>query len=190
MPVPGQLLVEGVDHLEDVVVVRIRSTVPPRCPVCASSRVSYHSRYERRLRDLPWQGRQVQLCLRTAASAAEMTRAAGRSRLGRYPDGYTPTHSRSGRFAGIGGEADTLLAPLRARPEVARARSAIFFGAGRVVAPQPGKPVDGPEASRGRIPPGVPPSARSAPTGPPVSDHAAMAEGETARGMDARRPFV
>jgi transposase len=61
----GALLVEGIDHLEDVVVVRVSSTVRPRCPVCASARVSYHSQYERRLRDLPWQGRQVQLHLRT-----------------------------------------------------------------------------------------------------------------------------
>ena len=65
LPVPDQLLVDGVDYLEEVVVVRGSSTALPRCPVCASSRVSYHSRYERRLRDLPWQGRPVQLRLRT-----------------------------------------------------------------------------------------------------------------------------
>src|SRR5712691_3677761 len=65
VPVPGQLLVEGVDQLEHVVVVRVSSTELPRCPACASCRVSYHSRYDRRLRDLPWQGRQVQLRLRT-----------------------------------------------------------------------------------------------------------------------------
>jgi transposase len=65
VPVPGQLQVDGVDQLEDVVVVRASSTAVPRYPVCASSRVSYHSQYERRLRDLPWQGRQVQLRLRT-----------------------------------------------------------------------------------------------------------------------------
>jgi transposase len=63
--VPGQLLVDGVNYLEDVVVVRVSSTALPRCPVCASARVSYHSWYERRLRDLPWQGRLVQLRLRT-----------------------------------------------------------------------------------------------------------------------------
>src|SRR5215210_2243961 len=65
VPVPGQLLVDGVDQRDDVIVVRVSSTAPPRCPVCASARVSYHSRYERRLRDLPWQGHQVQLRLRT-----------------------------------------------------------------------------------------------------------------------------
>ena len=65
LPTPGQLLVEGVEQREDVVVVRVSSTAPPRCPACAGSCVSYHSRYDRRLRDLPWQGRQVQLRLRT-----------------------------------------------------------------------------------------------------------------------------
>jgi transposase len=65
MPAPSQLLVEDIDQREDVVVVRVSTTQPPRCPACSSVRVSYHSRYDRRLRDLPWQGRQVQLRLRT-----------------------------------------------------------------------------------------------------------------------------
>ncbi len=65
VPVPSQLRVEDIDQQEHVVVVRVSSTQPPRCPACTSVRVSYHSRYDRRLRDLPWQGRQVQLCLRT-----------------------------------------------------------------------------------------------------------------------------
>lgn len=65
VPVPSQLLVEGIDQQAHVVVVRVSSTQPPRCPACNGLRVSYHSRYDRRLRDLPWQGRQVQLRLRT-----------------------------------------------------------------------------------------------------------------------------
>jgi hypothetical protein len=65
VPVPSQLRVEDIDQQEHVVVVRVSSTQAPRCPTCTSVRVSYHSRYDRRLRDLPWQGRQVQLCLRT-----------------------------------------------------------------------------------------------------------------------------
>jgi hypothetical protein len=31
MPAPGQLVVEDVDHLEDVVVVRVSSTAPGTC---------------------------------------------------------------------------------------------------------------------------------------------------------------
>jgi transposase len=65
VPVPSQLLVEDIDQQEQMVVIRVSSTQPPRCPTCTSDRVSYHSRYDRRLRDLPWQGRQVQLCLQT-----------------------------------------------------------------------------------------------------------------------------
>lgn len=65
LPAPRHLLLEGVDQLEDVVVVRVGSQQAPRCPACTSSRVTYHSRYDRHLRDLPWQGRRVQLRLRT-----------------------------------------------------------------------------------------------------------------------------
>ena len=65
MPVQSQLLVEDIDHQEQMIVIRVRSTQPPRCPACTSDEVSYHSRYNRQLRDLPWQGRQVQLCLQT-----------------------------------------------------------------------------------------------------------------------------
>src|SRR3954467_6404859 len=65
MPVPSELLVEDIDQQEQMVVIRVRSPRPPRCPACSGDRVSYHSRYDRRLRDLPWQGREVQLRLRT-----------------------------------------------------------------------------------------------------------------------------
>jgi transposase len=37
----------------------------PRCPACLKCRVSYHSRYARRVRDLPWQGRQGEIHLQT-----------------------------------------------------------------------------------------------------------------------------
>ena len=47
--------------MKGVVVLHVKSKLIPRCPVCSSSHVSYHSRYFRYLRDLPWQGRQVQL---------------------------------------------------------------------------------------------------------------------------------
>jgi transposase len=65
LPMPSLLLVENIDQREDVVVVRVSNTQPPRCPTRSSVRVSYHSRYDRRLRDLPWQGRQVQLRFQT-----------------------------------------------------------------------------------------------------------------------------
>ena len=43
----------------------VRARATPSCPACLSSRVSYHSAYDRKLMDLPWQGRQGHLRLRT-----------------------------------------------------------------------------------------------------------------------------
>ena len=63
LPVPEQLALEGVDETESGVIVRVRAKGTPRCPACFDFRVSYHSRYERYLRDLPWQGRQVRIRL-------------------------------------------------------------------------------------------------------------------------------
>jgi transposase len=65
LPAPGQLVLEGVDETENGVVVRVRGKGRPRCSACSSERVSYHSQYQRRLRDLPWLGRLVQIHLRT-----------------------------------------------------------------------------------------------------------------------------
>ena len=47
------------------IIVRVRSEQTPSCPACAGSQVSYHSSYRRTLRDLPWQGRAVQIHLLT-----------------------------------------------------------------------------------------------------------------------------
>ena len=61
LPMPEQLVLEGVDEAEGGVVVHVRGKGTPKCPVCFSSRVTYHSRYRRRLRDLPWQGKAVRI---------------------------------------------------------------------------------------------------------------------------------
>jgi transposase len=65
LPSSRDLLLEGVDQRDGVIIIRVRSTQSPRCPACASLRVSYHSHYDRHVRDLPWQGRPVQLRLQT-----------------------------------------------------------------------------------------------------------------------------
>jgi transposase len=59
------LALERVDETQGAVVIRVRGKGIPRRPVCFGSRVSYHSRYRRRLRDLPWQGRSVQIHFQT-----------------------------------------------------------------------------------------------------------------------------
>ena len=59
------MLIDRVAEAEAGVQVWVRARATPSCPACLSSRVSYHSAYDRKLMDLPWQGRQVHLRLRT-----------------------------------------------------------------------------------------------------------------------------
>lgn len=61
LPGPEMLAVEGVNKSDAAIIIQVRSNAMPSCPACAGSVVSYHSRYERRIRDLPWQGRPVEL---------------------------------------------------------------------------------------------------------------------------------
>ena len=61
---PRWLALEGVERSETGIVVRVRAKRTPRCPACAGSQVSYHSQYQRHLRDLPWQGQPVRIQLR------------------------------------------------------------------------------------------------------------------------------
>jgi transposase len=63
--VPGQLILEAVEERTDGIVFQVRAKHPPCCPACSESRVSYHSRYVRRIQDLPWQGRPVEIHLQT-----------------------------------------------------------------------------------------------------------------------------
>ena len=65
LPSSEQLILETVEETTHGVVLRVRAKHLPRCPACFECRVSYHSRYARRVRDLPWQGRQVEIHLQT-----------------------------------------------------------------------------------------------------------------------------
>ena len=65
LPSSEQLILETVEETTHGVVLRVRAKHLPRCPACFKCRVSYHSRYARRVRDLPWQGRQVEIHLQT-----------------------------------------------------------------------------------------------------------------------------
>ena len=53
LPGPEMLAVEGVNKSDAAIIIQVRSNAMPSCPACAGSVVSYHSRYERRIRDLP-----------------------------------------------------------------------------------------------------------------------------------------
>jgi len=65
LPGSGSLVLEGVDETDAGIVIRVSARADPPCPSCSGSDVSYHSHYHRPLRDLSWQGRKVQLRLRT-----------------------------------------------------------------------------------------------------------------------------
>ena len=65
LPEWKQLKVENVDGNGEEAVIYVSSLLSPRCPACLGSEVSYHSVYMRALRDLPWQGRRVEVRLRT-----------------------------------------------------------------------------------------------------------------------------
>jgi transposase len=64
-PSSNELFLETIEDTEDGIVFRARTKRQPCCPDCLQSRVSYHSRYVRRMRDLPWQGRRVEIHLKT-----------------------------------------------------------------------------------------------------------------------------
>jgi hypothetical protein len=74
LPASQQLILEAVEETADGVVFRARGKHTPRCPSCFESRVSYHSRYMRRMRDLPWQGKRVDYAAITIAGVELLRR--------------------------------------------------------------------------------------------------------------------
>lgn len=64
LPLPDGMLIEQIQLTETGLSVAVIAThAASRCPVCAESSSSIHSRYRRVLRDVPCGGRQVQLVL-------------------------------------------------------------------------------------------------------------------------------
>lgn len=68
-----------------------RETAP--CPVCGTVAQRIHSRYQRTLADLPWQGLAVQLCLETRRWFCEEATCARRIFAEQFP-GLVPPHGR------------------------------------------------------------------------------------------------
>ncbi|MBC7928911.1 MAG: transposase [Bryobacteraceae bacterium] len=64
LPNPVTLVLEGIDRCDDDFRMCVRARQPSVCPDCGHISTSRHSRYSRRLNDLPWQGRSVQIWLR------------------------------------------------------------------------------------------------------------------------------
>jgi transposase len=65
LPTPEQFVLERIEETAAGIEIRVRAKGNPQWPACFGSRVSHHSEYERRVLDLPWQGRQVHLRIRT-----------------------------------------------------------------------------------------------------------------------------
>jgi transposase len=61
LPAAEQVVLEAVEETAEGIVFRVRGRHTPRCPACFQSPVSYHSRYLRRMGDLPWQGKRVEI---------------------------------------------------------------------------------------------------------------------------------
>lgn len=63
--IPPSLVVDDVQHNETEVAIQCRPrSVIAKCPACGQPSNRLHSRYERRIADLPWQGRSVSIQLR------------------------------------------------------------------------------------------------------------------------------
>src|SRR5213595_1026709 len=126
---------------DQVVRVELASERPGvLCPTCGTVATRVHSRYQRLLADLPWQGLPVQLCLTTRRFFCELAACSQRIFAERFPGLVTPRGRRSARLQtlvtaiglALGGEAgarlvaelglslspDTLLRSVRALPEL------------------------------------------------------------------------
>jgi len=53
LPSSNELILETIEETDDGIVFGALTKRLPRCPACLQSRVSYHSHYVRRMRDLP-----------------------------------------------------------------------------------------------------------------------------------------
>ena len=121
-----------------------------QCPDCLSFQVSYHSRYDRHLQDLPWQGRQVQVrfstrrfrCRNTGcerkifaeclpevapARARESSRLSETVGLVGHTVGGRPAARRLEQL-GIGRSADTVLRRVKARAHGRKRRAVRVLG--------------------------------------------------------------
>lgn len=93
--VPEGLVVESIAHGDDLVVVTARAE--PRyaaCPLCGASSRRVHSRYVRRVSDLPSSGRRVRIHLMARRFVCEVKNCRRRIFAERFGDGVLPARSR------------------------------------------------------------------------------------------------
>lgn len=149
---PAGLAVDGVEIGAAKIIVMARpSTKMATCPECGAVSGRIHSRYRRRLIDLPAHGRIVEMnvetrrfrCGRAAGgallSSASVTRSHRRQPAERWTDGIVhrlelalggrPGHNLASRLANPVSK-DTLLGTVRRRAAIPSARSALTTGPG------------------------------------------------------------
>jgi transposase len=92
--IPSELSVLHVAHDADIinVVAGLRST-SAACPVCQQASTRLHSRYDRKLADLPWQGRQVTITVQARRFRCA-TVGCDRKVFGERLDGVAACHAR------------------------------------------------------------------------------------------------
>ena len=117
--VPADLVVDQVVPTPDHVTVMCRSRIAaPVCPGCGQPSSRRHSRYPRRLADLPWQGRRVQVEVQVRRLRCGRPGCAHRIFAERLPAAAGPRAQRTARLSGLqhhiglalGGKAGTRLA--------------------------------------------------------------------------------
>src|SRR4051812_8407857 len=144
--IPGGLVVEQVLPRHDRVTVVARSSFPTAaCPGCRAPSSRVHSRYERRLADLPWQGRPVALRLRVRRFLCAAPACPRRTFTQRLPRVARSSAPRSERLAALrrgaalarGGGAGTRLSARLAMPTSADTLLRLARSATRPEAPAP-----------------------------------------------------
>ena len=144
--IPGGLVVDQALPEPDRVIIVARSRLPTStCPNChvLSSRV--HSRYERRLADLPWQGRPVAIRLQVRRFFCAEPACPRRTFAERLPGIARPSARRCERLADIqrqlalalGGEAGARLSARLAMPTSADTLLRLATSATRAEPPAP-----------------------------------------------------
>jgi transposase len=93
--VPGGLVVDSASDSSDSIILAVRSEGDvAECPLCGARSRRIHSRYDRRVADLPCAGKQIRLRVITRRFVCEMPYCRRRIFAERFGDDVLPTRSR------------------------------------------------------------------------------------------------
>jgi len=100
--VPSGLIVESVNECEDAIEVTVRSEMTAAaCPSCGSGSQRVHSRYMRRVADLPCTGRRVSLSVITRRFFCRAEKCQQRIFVERFGEALPPRARRTSRLDGV-----------------------------------------------------------------------------------------